>query len=447
MDDPGSTLLNLFLVLFLVFLNGFFVAAEFAMVKIRSSRLTQLVEEGNRRAKVAQKITGNLDAYLSACQLGITLASLGLGWIGEPAIARLIEKPLTAFGVPGIAIHTIAFVVAFAVITFLHIVLGELAPKSLAIQRAEGTVLNIARPLIWFHKLMYPFIWMLNGTANTLLKWMGIEPAKEGELAHTEEEIRILMNQSHRSGLIDNTEMALFDNIFEFSDRIAREIMVPRVDMATIDIDDTRDEILRKIQQEHHTRYPVSQGDKDHIIGFVHIKDLYLQLNRNEGFSLKKILRNIIMVSEAAEISSVLKQMQKNRMQIAVVLDEYGGTAGLITMEDIIEELVGDIRDEFDSEELPEVQKTVDGYSVEGRVLLEEVNDLLGTEIDDVDVDTLGGWMYSVLSKKPEKGDTVKKDGFLFEIEEVNENRIERIRIQRLPEEQFELPVKIEEAH
>lgn len=446
MDDPGHTLFNLFLVAFLVFMNGFFVAAEFAMVKIRASRLQQLVEEGNRRAKVAQKITNNLDAYLSACQLGITLASLGLGWIGEPAIARLIEKPFTTFGAPKVAVHTFAFVIAFSIITFLHIVIGELAPKSLAIQRAETTVLNVARPLILFHKLMYPFIWALNGTANTMLKWMGIEPAKEGEFAHTEEEIRILVNQSHKSGLIDNTEMALFDNIFEFSDRIAREIMVPRVDMATIDVADAKEEILRKIEQDHHTRYPVSQGDKDHIIGFVHIKDLYLQMNRNEEFSVKNILRNIIMVSEAAEISSVLKQMQKNRIQIAVVLDEYGGTAGLITMEDIIEELVGEIRDEFDNEEIPVIQKTNDGYSVEGRVLLDEINDLLGTEINDVDVDTLGGWLYSVLSKKPEKGDTARKDGFLFTIEEIDENRIERISIRRLPEPDMELMTKLEEA-
>jgi CBS domain containing-hemolysin-like protein len=428
-------------------MNGFFVAAEFAMVKIRSSRLAQLVEEGNRKAKIAQKITENLDAYLSACQLGITLASLGLGWVGEPAVARLIEKPLENLGVSQVAIHTIAFIIAFSMITFLHIVLGELAPKSLAIQRTEGTVLNVARPLVWFQRLMYPFIWVLNGTANAMLKWLGIEPAKAGELAHTEEEIRILVSQSHKSGLIDNTEMTLFDNIFEFSERIAREIMVPRVDMVTIDVNDTHEDVVRKIEQEHHTRYPVTQGDKDHIIGFVHIKDLYLQMNRNEDFSIKKILRSVIMVSEAAEISSVLKEMQKNRSQIAVVVDEYGGTAGLITMEDIIEELVGDIHDEFDNEEIPEIQKTNDGYSVEGRVLLKEINDLLGTEIDDVDVDTLGGWMYSVLSKKPVKGDTVQKEGYLFTIEKIDENRIERIGIRRLPEPEFKPAPNPEEAH
>ena len=278
------------------------------------------------------------------------------------------------------------------------------------------------------------------------LKWMGVEPVKEGELAHTEEEIRILVNQSHLSGLIDNTEMALFDNIFEFSDRIAREIMVPRVDMVTIDIEDSYEEILNKIEQEQHTRYPVSQGDKDHIIGYVHVKDLYLQMNRNQKFSIKDILRSVTMVSEAAEISSVLKQIQKNRTQIALVIDEYGGTAGLITVEDIIEELVGEIQDEFDNEELSPIQKTKEGYRVEGRVLVEEVNDLLGIEINDVDVDTIGGWMYSILSKKPETGDLVKKASFLFTIEKMDENRIEQISIQRLPDLEIETSSILKEA-
>lgn len=417
------------------------------MVKIRSSRLAQLVEEGNKKAKVAQTITKNLDAYLSATQLGITLASLGLGWIGEPTIAQLIEKPLSTFGVPQIAVHTIAFIIAFVAITILHIVLGELAPKSLAIHRAEETVMKVAKPMVLFYKAMYPFIWILNRTANEVLKWIGIEPAKEGELAHTEEEIRILMNQSFRSGLIDNTEMALFDNIFEFSDRISREIMVPRVDMITIDIEDSHEEIIEKIDSVRHTRYPVSQGDKDHIIGYVHVKDLYLQINRDDEFSIQSIMRRVVMVSEAAEISAVLKQMQKNRTQIALVVDEYGGTAGLITTEDIIEELVGEIRDEFDNEELPPVQKTKDGYSVEGRVLVEEINSLLGTDIDDVNVDTIGGWMYSILSQQPERGDSAKKHGFLFTIEKMEDNRIERINIQRLPEIEPQSSPNLEGAH
>lgn len=431
MDNSGLTLFNLFLVIFLVFLNGFFVAAEFAMVKIRASRLSQLVAEGSRRAKIAQQVTKHLDAYLSACQLGITLSSLGLGWIGEPAIAELLLAPLGALGVPSVAVHTISFIIAFSIITFLHIVLGELAPKSLAIHRAEGTVLAVARPLVWFYKIMYPFIWLLNGTANLMLRMFGITPAKEGELAHTEEEIRILMTQSHKSGLIDNTEMALFDNIFEFSDRIAREIMVPRIDMVTLDIDDSQEAIRQIIETERHTRYPVAQGDKDHILGFVHVKDLYLQLDQNQPFSIRNILRKVIMVSEAAEISSILKRMQKNKTQIAVVVDEYGGTAGLITMEDIMEELVGEIQDEFDNELAP-IIKTQVGYSVEGRVLIDEINDLLGIDLDQDEVDTIGGWMYAVLAKTPAEGDSVQKADYQFVIEKMEDHRIERISIEKL---------------
>jgi CBS domain containing-hemolysin-like protein len=429
----GQTLLQLIVVFILVFLNAFFVAAEFAMVRIRSSRLSQLVEEGNPKATVAQQVISHLDAYLSATQLGITLASLGLGWLGEPTIAKLIDQPLSWMGVPSIAVPTIAFTLAFLVITFLHIIIGELAPKSLAIHRSEETVLRISRPLILFYKLMYPFIQILNASANRLLKWIGIEPATEGQLAHTEEEIRILVNESHQSGFIDQTEMALLDSIFEFSDRIAREIMIPRVEMVTIDVNEPQDEILKIVQEEQLTRYPVSDGDKDHIIGFVHIKDIYLKRTRNERYTIGDLVRKVIFVPEAMEISTVLKQMQKQRTQIAIVVDEYGGTAGLVTLEDIIEELVGEIHDEFDLEELPPIQKVNDAYSVEGLVLVEEINDLLGTNIDDENIETIGGWMYSLLQKQPEVGDSVEIGGYTFTIEVLDDNRIERIKIQKQP--------------
>jgi CBS domain containing-hemolysin-like protein len=433
------TLFNLLGVLVLVFLNGFFVAAEFAMVRIRQSRVQQLVQEGNRRAVRAHRVLQHLDAYLSATQLGITLASLGLGWIGEPAVARLIESPLTALGVPSLAVHTVSFVIAFAVITFLHIVLGELAPKSLAIHRAEGTVLFTAWPMHMFYKIMYPFIWFLNGTANLLLRSIGIQPATEGELAHTEEEIRMLVNQSHRSGLIDQTEMALFDSVFDFSERIAREIMVPRIDMVTIDINESREEVLAKIRREQHTRYPVIREDKDHVLGFIHIKDFYLHLDLDKPFHLQNVLRKIIFVSESAEISHVLRMMQKHRTQMAIVVDEFGGTAGLITMEDIIEELVGEIRDEFDIDEIPPVQTVPEGYLVEGRVLVDEINDLLRIHLNNEDVDTIGGWVYGTLGRIPEPGETVEAEGYRFRVEELEGHRVERVRITKAapPEKGF----------
>lgn len=429
MDGSGNLLLKLFIVLLLVLFNGFFVAAEFAMVKVRSSRMRELAESGNKRAKIGQNLLAHLNAYLSACQLGITLASLGLGWIGEPVVAELISGPLQWLGL-GSLVETSAFVIAFLVITFLHIVLGELAPKSFAIQRSEGTVLTVAPVLIVFYKVMYPFIWILNQAANRLLRTLGIVITGEAEEAHTEEELRILMSESHRRGFIDQTELALFDNVFEFSDRVAREIMVPRIDMATLDVSFSEDKVLETMAKNEYTRYPVMRRDKDHILGYLHVKDMYLRGSSIAEFNLAAMIRDVIRVPETAEISSVLKLMQKHRTQMAVVVDEYGGTAGLITMEDIIEELVGEIQDEFD-DELPPMMKTEVGYSVDGRVLLEEIDNLLGTHLNEEDLDTLGGWLRSLLKKNPAHGDVVRREGYLFTVEKTSEHRIDRVVIRQ----------------
>ncbi|MCF8565664.1 hemolysin family protein [Alicyclobacillus tolerans] len=430
MTDPITTTFDVVLIVLLVLINGFFVAAEFGIVKIRSSRLIELAESGNRRAKAAQRIMDSLDSYLSAAQLGITLSSLGLGWIGEPTVARLLQAPLTAVGL-GHAVETVSFIVAFLVITFAQIVLGELTPKSLAIVRTEQTVLYSASPLLVFYKVMYPFIWLLNNTANGMLRMLGIDPDGHREQAHTEDEIRILMNQSHRSGLIDHNEMVLFDNIFEFSDRIAREVMVPRTDMVVIPEDASVHDVRKLVNQHQHTRFPVASGDKDNIVGYVHVKDLYVQQQRNES-DLCNCIRNIIRVPETAEISKVLRTMQKNRTQVAVVADEFGGTAGLVTMEDIIEELVGEIQDEFDHD-LPPIVKTPDGYSVDGRVLVEDVNDLLDIVLDGVDVDTIGGWMYALLPGDRGKGAVLHRHGYEFQVEKESADRIERVSIRLKP--------------
>jgi CBS domain containing-hemolysin-like protein len=261
------------LIVFLVFLNGFFVAAEFAMVKVRGSRIDALMQQGHRRAQFARKLTNNLDAYLSACQLGITLASLGLGWVGEPTIASWLEMAFSSY-IPEYLIHPLAFAIAFSFITVLHIVLGELAPKSLAIRKAENITMWTALPLDMFYRIMYPFIWMLNGTANRLLRIIGIEPAGEGESAHTEEEIRILMKESNKSGHIDNTELALVDNVFDFADTKAKEIMIPRTEMVCLYLDKTFEENMDIAITEKRTRYPVCETDKDNIVGLIHIKDL-----------------------------------------------------------------------------------------------------------------------------------------------------------------------------
>jgi len=417
----------------LVFLNGFFVAAEFAMVKVRSSRIDSLAMGGNRRARFATNVTNHLDAYLSACQLGITLSSLGLGWIGEPAIAKTIEPLLLHLGFSATLIHTISFIIAFSIITLLHIVLGELAPKTIAIRKAEAVTMWTALPLIAFHKLMYPFIWLLNGTANWLLKKVvHLEPATEHDSAHTEEEIRILMKESHKSGLIDNTELTLMDNIFDFAETNAREIMIPRTEMICLYADQPFEDNQAVALKEMHTRYPLCDGDKDNIIGFVHIKDL-LKVSAQGIKDIRTIMRPITTVPESMQISSLLKLMQKKKTQIALLIDEYGGTSGLVTLEDIMEEIVGEIQDEFD-EERPDVERKDDvTHSINGMMLIEEVNSFFGLEIETDDYDTIGGWIYSQIEIPPSRNQrVVHPDGYEFIIEETDHLRISRILVRKL---------------
>jgi len=435
LEDPfGSTSVSLYeilLILFLVFLNGFFVAAEFAMVKVRSTRIEQLVLEGNKRAKFAQGITDKLDAYLSATQLGITLASLGLGWVGEDTLHKLFAPWFQEMGLPDAATHTAAGIVSFVIITFLHIVFGELAPKSLAIQRSEGTVLWTSGPLIAFYKLMFPFIWALNGTANRILRLVGIRPASDAELAHNEEELRMLVTQSHESGVIDETERNLFDNIFDFTNRVAREIMVPRTDMSCLYVDRDFEANLAKAESEKHTRFPLCREDKDNIIGIVHIKDLYgVALGGNTETSLEAIARKPLTVPEAMPIKDVLRILQKNRSELAIVIDEYGGTAGIVTTEDILEELVGEIQDEFD-EERPFIEVEGDVTSIDARMLIDEINEYFHLNIVSEDVDTIGGWVYAQFPS-PYVGAKVAIDNYLFTIAEMDSLRVTRLSVSRL---------------
>lgn len=436
----GSIFWHAVLVLFLVLLNGFFVAAEFALVKVRQSRLTQLSNEGNVRAKYALKVNRKLDVYLSATQLGITLASLGLGWTGEPAIADLIVIPLLhQYGVTNeTTIHTISYIIAFSLITFLHIVLGELAPKSLAIQKSEGVSLWLSMPLLFFYRLFLPVIWLLNNAANLLLRLIGVKPASEHDAAHTEEEIRILMNESAKSGIIDKEEMTLFDNVFEFSERVAREVMLPRTDMDCMFVNVPFEENMKLAYRVKHTRYPVGVEDKDQIIGFVHITDV-LTADPDEEQDLRAYLRPILSVPESMEISRVLKLMQRHKSQLAIVIDEYGGTAGMLTAEMILEEIVGELQDEFDDEP-PSVEVKGDLLSVDGRMLIEEVNDLLGVEIEEDEVDSIGGWLFKGLDGSVAKGRKIIEQGYVFEIAEVERLRVQRVHIYRYNQSDAELP-------
>ncbi|MBB6729376.1 hemolysin family protein [Cohnella zeiphila] len=439
-SDPFPLAVDLVLIVLLVFLNGFFVSIEFAMVKVRGTRIDTLVQEGNKRARFASHLTGHLDAYLSACQLGITLASLGLGWIGEPAIARAIEPLFHSLGLSAGWVHPVSFVIGFTLITIIHIVLGELAPKTLAIRQAETVTLWAAMPLIAFRKVMSPFIWLLNGMANGLLKVAGIEPADEISSAHTEDEIRILMKESHKSGLIDNTELTLVDNIFDFADTNAREIMIPRTEMSCLYANQSFAANKEIALGGMHTRYPVCETDKDNIIGFVHIRDI-LKATDDSVQDIRKLIRPITTVPESMPISSLLKLMQKNKSQIAILIDEYGGTSGLVTLEDIMEEIVGEIQDEFD-EERPDLEKKDDDtYSINGLMLIEEVNSFFGLDISTEDYDTIGGWMYSQIEIPPKRAQAVEiEDGFRFVIEETDHLRISRIQVIREENKTWEEP-------
>ncbi|MEK4511145.1 MULTISPECIES: hemolysin family protein [Paenibacillus] len=426
MSDPLPSLFQLGLMVLLVLLNGFFVSAEFAIVKIKSGRIDNLAEEGRKSAIIVQSLLNNLDGYLSACQVGITLCSLGLGWLGEPVVATMLYPLFEMLGFSEKPLHIVSLAVAFMLIALLHIVLGELAPKTIAVRKAETITLLLARPMKLFYLLMYPFIWVLNVLSSALLKLFGIKRDSGLDSLHTEEEIRIMMKESSESGLIDSAEMSLVDNIFEFGDTTAREIMIPRTEMICLYTRHSLDENLEIALEGTRTRYPVCNHDKDHIIGFLHIKDLI----RSNTSDYLELLRPIMAVPESIHISDLMKRMQRGRTQIAILIDEYGGTSGMVTLEDIVEEIVGEIQDEFDEERPGIEQLGEDSYSIDGLMLIESINDRFGLSLDSEDYDTIGGWLYSRIEiLPPQIGASVHYEGDLYVVEETDNKRIARVKL------------------
>ncbi|MEH7608998.1 hemolysin family protein [Priestia megaterium] len=393
-------IINLLLVAVLIGLTGFFVATEFAIVKVRSSKIDQLVAEGKKGAVSAKKVITHLDEYLSACQLGITVTAMGLGVLGEPTVERLLSPVFMKFDLNESITHLLSFGIAFIVMTYLHVVVGELAPKTFSIQKAEAVTLLFSAPIIWFYKIMYPFIWILNGSARILVGMFGLKPASEHELAHSEEELRLLLAESYKSGAINQSELKYVNNIFEFDERLAKEIMIPRTEMITISEHDTIGAFLEMAALEQYTRYPVTtDGDKDQIIGMVNIKEILSDVafdNTLRDQPISHYVKPVIQVIESYSINKLLRKMQKERIHIAILLDEYGGTAGLVTVEDILEEIVGEIHDEFDSDEVLDRQKIGERHYVfNGKVLVRDVNTLMETNIETDEVDTIGGWILS----------------------------------------------------
>ncbi|MCS0672746.1 hemolysin family protein [Cytobacillus firmus] len=427
--------LNLFLLIFLIALTAFFVASEFAIVKVRTSRIDQLIMEGNAKARSAKQVISSLDEYLSACQLGITITALGLGWLGEPTIERLLHPVFESINLQASITHILSFVIAFSVVTFLHVVIGELAPKTFAIQKAEAITLSFSKPLILFYRIMYPFIWILNGSARIITGLFGLKPVSESEMAHSEEELRIILSESLKSGEINPSEYQYVDRIFEFDNRIAKEIMIPRTEIVTLPEDSSLAETLDLILNERYTRYPVTAGDKDNILGIINVKEILTDCVRKkcEGkHPLRQYIKPVIRVIETIPIHDLLLRMQKERFHMAILLDEYGGTAGVVTVEDILEEIVGEIRDEFDADELPFVQKSGENhYILDAKLLISEANDLLGTSLSDDDVDTIGGW---IMTQKYDaaQGDFIEEEGFRFIIKEMEGHHISYIEVVKI---------------
>ncbi|CAM3863047.1 hemolysin family protein [Mesobacillus zeae] len=428
-------MLNLFLVFALIALTAIFVATEFSIVKMRTSRIDQLIEEGNKNAMAAKTVVTHLDEYLSACQLGITITALGLGWLGEPTFEKLLHPILKEFHINESIEGVISFIIAFAVVTFLHVVVGELAPKTVAIQKTETMVLMLAKPIIWFYKIAYPFIWILNVSARGVTGLFGLKPAAEHEIAHSEEELRIILSESFESGEINQSELTYVNNIFEFDNRIAKEIMVPRTEIVTLSVEDTLEDILATIQEEQYTRYPVVSGDKDNVLGMMNIKDILvasIKRHRPKNTAeLESLIKPVIRVIETIPIHDLLLKMQKERTHMAILTDEYGGTAGLVTVEDILEEIVGEIRDEFDADEVSDIRKIAENhYILSGRVLMEDVNDLLGIHLCEDEVDTIGGWFLSH-HYDVKLGDEIAEEGYFFKVKELDGHHIVYIEVKK----------------
>lgn len=438
MDDIGSIFFNLFVMGLLLFSNGFFVAAEFSMISVRKTRITQLTNEGNFSAKVALEALKDLDKFIAAVQLGVTISSIGLGWVGEATLARIIE-PLFNFlpeGYQLAAVHTVAIAIAFALITVLHVVIGELMPKSIALQYPERTSLLIALPMKLITKLFNPLICLLNILGNSLLKLLKIPPSTTSHLAHSIEELNMLINASYNEGVLNETEREMLHNVFKFSDLTAKQVMIPRTDMACIPSDITFDELNEFAAENQYTRYPVYEENLDHISGIIHIKDLYGLSLRKEDFLIEKLLRPVLLVPETITMDNLVREFKKRQSQMAIVIDEFGGTSGLITLEDVLEEIFGEVQDEFDVEEADIREISKDTYLANAMMRLDEIAEFFEVEIIDEDVDTIGGLVVKILGRIAQVGDVVDIHNLECNVEEIDGARITKLIItKKFPEE------------
>ena len=433
MESPA---LGLLITLLLVLVNAFFVAAEFAIVKVRASQIELLVQSGSRTAKMGQYLISHLDASLSTIQLGITLASLGLGWIGEPIVAKLILEIMHLVGLeadPDLA-HSIALPVAFILLTFLLIVFGELAPKALAIQHSQSTTLAVAFPLWFFYRIFSPAIVALNWTANQVLRLFGLRPAGEAEHYHSGEELRFLLEQGREGGTIEQEEHELIENVFEFGETTVREIMVPRTTIAAIEVTSSRTDLVNLLVEGGYSRIPVYEESLDNIIGVVHAKDLITLMEHRDLIILRDLLRPAFFVPETKPIDDLLREFQRRKVHIAMVVDEFGSTAGLVTMEDILEELVGEIQDEHDSENHDIEKVSNQTYIINAALSIADVND----HIDEFelpegsDYTSVGGFINKWLGRIPEVNEMFEYDTLRMTVLKTDNHHVTQVKIENL---------------
>ena len=424
-------------VMFFVLLNGFFVAAEFAIVKVRDSQLQEAVDEGSHAAKFSQGVTRHLDAYLSATQLGITLASIALGMVGEPYIAHAIQPLLFQAGITSDDwVRWISLGVAFSIITFLHVVLGELTPKSLAIRKALSTTLWVSRPLHFFYVLLKPAIFLLNGTANWMLRVVfRIDPVAEGERVHSEEELKHIVAESQRSEEVTETEKHIVLNALALNDRYVRDVMTPRKDVVSLDVDEPFAANLKVAIESKHTRFPVVEGHLDHSVGLVHIKDLLRLMHEPEkDRDLRKLKRDLLLVPEMMPLDKLLRQFLAKHAHLALAVDEYGGAVGIVTLDNVVEEIVGDIQDEFDTAEKPEFRRISDDeFEVEGTLNLYELNDLTDLDLESDEVTTVGGYVTHALGHFPKLGETLRIEDYEVTATKIEARRVGQLHFKRVP--------------
>ncbi len=419
------TTLYVLLAFALVALNAFFVAAEFAIVKVRRTRIEEMVAKGVHRAQAVRDVIQDLNPYLSACQLGITLASLGLGWVGEPAFAHAIQRFFAFLGERrAIAAHSVAVTIAFALITAMHTILGEIVPKTIAIDRALPTALWVARPLRLFYRVFFPTIWLMNAASNGIVRLMGLEPVREDVRAHSEEELRMIVARSRKGGVLSEERARLLARALDFAAHSVRQIMVPRADTVILDTSRPYEENIRIARNSGHTRYPLCEGDLDQVIGIVHIKDVFMRGDEVQQ-DLRRVARKPLFVPESLPVDRLLNIFRRHRMHMAVVVDEYGAATGIVTLEDVLEELTGEIQDEFDEEE-PKIQRRPDGkLLVTAALPLDEAREHLGLRADRSEgVDTLGGLVYARLGRVPRVGDRIELDGRTVEVASMRGRRI-----------------------